>query len=269
MCPKCKKQYPVVNGVVSYAGGDNDAYVQWVDGLKPRDLETMKSAFASGDPVKGREFIRETYPRFFNYLFSEGRADWRFFLPLDKQSKVLDIGCGWGNLACEIAKESGSVYGIDASRSKLEFVQSRAASEQLNALHTVHADFLDGLPFPDGSFDLVVLNGVLEWAGVFRDEMPPESYQGRLLCEARRVLKDGGHLYVGIENRLGYWYFFGREDEHAFTIFTTLMPRWLAGWVTRAFHRKAYRAYTYSMKQLECLLKATLMIGLRTSIAYI
>ena len=246
----------MINGVVSYAGGDNDDYVQLVDGLTPQDLEAMKSAFNTGDPSEGRDFIRDRYPRFFNYLFAEGRADWRFFIPLDNQSVVLDIGCGWGSLACEIARESGSVYCVDASRSKLEFVQSRANAEQLNALHTVHADFLDGLPFPDRSFDLIVLNGVLEWAGVFRDELTPESYQGRLLREARRVMKDGGHLYVGIENRLGYWYFFGREDEHAFTVFTTLMPRRVAGWVTWIVHRKPYRAYTYSMKQLEGLLKA-------------
>ena len=253
-CAACGLAAAVRGGVVCFKGADNLAYVEVVDFLDADDLARLCAAFNRGDAAAGRAFVQRCYPRFYKYLFEEGRADWRFFVPLGPEARVLDIGSGWGGLAIELAREVGHVQCMDASLSKLEFTIARARAEGISNVSAVNHDFTQGMPFPDSSFDLAVLNGVLEWAGAFRDDAPPEVCQLRLLREARRVLRPGGHLYVGIENRCGYWYAFGREDEHAFTPFTTLLPRRLADIVTRVVRRRPYRTYTYGASGLRQLL---------------
>jgi ubiquinone/menaquinone biosynthesis C-methylase UbiE len=101
---------------------------------------------------------------------------------------VLDVGCGPGYLACEIAARvgaRGSVHGVDSSRSMLATATRRSAGEQAASVFLVVGDALR-LPFPDGSFDAVTATQVYEY-------VPDIS---GALTEARRVLRPGGRLLV-------------------------------------------------------------------------
>lgn len=72
--------------------------------------------------------------------------------------RVLDVGCGKGELAHDLVERGGAtVTGIDVSRESLEFARSRFASERLEL---VEADALEWTP-PE-PFDVVVLSNVLE-----------------------------------------------------------------------------------------------------------
>ena len=111
------------------------------------------------------------------------------------------------------------------------------------------------MPFSDGFFDLVVVYGVLEWAGLSGEEQKPEFYQLKLLKEVQRVLKKGGHLYLAIENRLGIVYLLGQKDPHTNLRFVTLMPRFLANIYSRVVRGKPYRAYTHTLGDCKRLFK--------------
>lgn len=95
--------------------------------------------------------------------------------------RVLDIGCGGGHLAREIANAvgpDGEVLGIDLSDSQLE--AARALCADLNTVNIEKADVTD-LALPDASFDGAVSVQVLEYV----DDV------AAALSEIRRVLKPG------------------------------------------------------------------------------
>jgi 2-polyprenyl-3-methyl-5-hydroxy-6-metoxy-1,4-benzoquinol methylase len=70
---------------------------------------------------------------------------------------VLDVGCGKGELAHDLAEHGARVTGIDVSEDALSFARSRFASSRLEL---VHADALTWTP--PHAFDVVVLSNVLE-----------------------------------------------------------------------------------------------------------
>lgn len=92
--------------------------------------------------------------------------------------RVLDVGGGQGIRAMMMAKLGHLVTVIDADRADLELAAARG-------LPTVHGT-ADALPFPDGSFDRVYMDNVLEHV---QDPLI-------VIAEARRVLKHGGDLII-------------------------------------------------------------------------
>ena len=102
------------------------------------------------------------------------------------------------------------------------------------------------LPFPEAYFDLIVLNGVLEWLGIFHYELNPRKVQLTKLQDMHKLLKDNGSLYIGVENRTAYVYFLGGRD-HSGIRFTSLMPRKIADICCRIRKGQAYRTYTYNV----------------------
>jgi 2-polyprenyl-6-hydroxyphenyl methylase / 3-demethylubiquinone-9 3-methyltransferase len=103
--------------------------------------------------------------------------------------RALDVGCGGGLMAEEVAKLGFRVTGIDPSSPSIETARGHATEAGLDI------DYLEGtgesLPFPDGSFDLVYCCDVLEHV----------ADPGRCLSEAARVLKVGGVYFFDTINR--------------------------------------------------------------------
>jgi ubiquinone/menaquinone biosynthesis C-methylase UbiE len=109
-----------------------------------------------------------------------------FSLVLAGQSALdaLDAGCGTGFLSLELASRGHRVTGIDFAPAMLAEAR-RKAGEQGSAIRFQEAD-AEQLPFPSGSFDLVVSRHVL-WT------LPhPEV----AMDEWIRVLRPGGRLAV-------------------------------------------------------------------------
>ena len=84
-------------------------------------------------------------------------------LKIEKDMKVLDIGCGWGGLSLQIAKDTGAyVKGITLSENQLETAQKRAQEEGLNEkVNFVLQDFRD----EKNIYDRIVSVGMFEHVG--------------------------------------------------------------------------------------------------------
>lgn len=99
---------------------------------------------------------------------------------------ILDVGCGPGFHAAELAElvgSSGRVTGIDMSEAMLSVAQHRNASRANVSFHLGDAT---SLPVPDDSADGMVTVQVFEYVPDVRSA----------LREAKRVLRPGGRLVV-------------------------------------------------------------------------
>ncbi|MBN1483921.1 MAG: class I SAM-dependent methyltransferase [Chloroflexia bacterium] len=202
-----------------------------------------------------RQFAETTsHPEYqLEYVTNEARADFRFLLPIDGDSTVLDIGSGWGNIATAFARTCGQAFALDVSLEHLQMVQVRARQEGLSNVVPFRADATH-LPIPPGSLDIALMVGVLEWVAWGRNDGAPKKLQSRALGEILDALKPGGTLYIGIENRFGFNYLLGSRDPHTGLRFITILPRVLANLYSLAARKRPYREWTYSLRDLNNLL---------------
>jgi len=96
--------------------------------------------------------------------------------------RVLDLGCRTGALARHYLA-GNTIVGVDVDREAL------AEAAKLG-IETHFADLDEPLPFPDASFDVVVVAEILEHL----------QFPARLVGEAARVLRPGGKLVGSVPN---------------------------------------------------------------------
>lgn len=104
--------------------------------------------------------------------------------------KVLDVGCGRGDLVFALARFGADVAGLDYSKDALEI--ARQAIVRLPPEIQCKIDLMNGdaaqLDFPDGTFDYVFMMDIVE-------HLYPEQLR-QCFNECGRVLKNGGSLVV-------------------------------------------------------------------------
>ncbi|KGE17652.1 class I SAM-dependent methyltransferase [Paenibacillus wynnii] len=102
--------------------------------------------------------------------------------PIPTNSRILEVGCGTGRTSCYLAAQGHDVVGLDIRPDMIAKAKKRAEKE--NATLT----FLEGdaisLPFPDESFDVILVESV----SIFTDT-------GKAFSEYYRVLRFGGQLF--------------------------------------------------------------------------
>jgi ubiquinone/menaquinone biosynthesis C-methylase UbiE len=201
---------------------------------------------------KGWDEFKKIYSGKFDFTFEENRADWRFPIPVDKNYEILDIGAGMGRISIPLSRIAKKVVAVDQSFLRLKFLKKRAKSEELDNIEIYVGDIFD-LPFKHESFDLIVMNGLLEWVGATDKYKDPREAQLVALEISRNLLKPGGYIYIGIENRFAFSYLVGRD--HSGLRYTSYMPRKMADLYTKLRKRKRYDTYTYSKKGYENLLR--------------
>lgn len=84
---------------------------------------------------------------------------WEDWLP-EEPLRVLDLGCGAGNLALHMSERGGRVVGLDVSASMLEIAERRRRRRGVRNVALVRGD-LAQTPFAPASFDLVVADASL------------------------------------------------------------------------------------------------------------
>jgi SAM-dependent methyltransferase len=95
--------------------------------------------------------------------------------------RVLDVGCGEGQLTAAIAEAGYEVLGVDVAEEPLRRARSQHAGLDLRRVESGGR-----WPLPDGGFDAV-------WAGETIEHVADTA---RWLSELRRVLRSGGSLIL-------------------------------------------------------------------------
>jgi len=104
----------------------------------------------------------------------------------------IDLGSGTGAFAIDLAHRGIRVTAVDESSAMLREAEQKLVSG--DAVRLVKAD-LRSLPFPDDCFDAGLLQLTLEFV---HDPI-------WVLREARRVIRVGGRLIIGLIHALGPW----------------------------------------------------------------
>jgi SAM-dependent methyltransferase len=109
--------------------------------------------------------------------------------PLHPGETVVELGCGAGMdtlIASRMVGPGGRVISIDMTPEMLE--QARASASTFGAGNIeFHLGYIENIPLPDSSADVIISNGVINLA--------PD--KKRVFCEMYRVLRPEGRLQIG------------------------------------------------------------------------
>jgi len=216
--------------------------------------EFLKIARDRGWQEALRNVQKKDSPDKLREALAPNRLGWFNLIDVKPSMRALDIGAGTGGIACQLAKKC-FVTAVDGSEIDVEFLKIRAQQEKLSQLSVLVANAVS-LPFENNYFDIVIMNGVLEWvATAERTDVPPMNQQIKALEEARRVLKPHGKFLLGIENRYFWGYFLGIPEPHLNMKYISLLERSDAEQLSRNIRNLPFREYTYSRQEYEKLIK--------------
>jgi len=120
-------------------------------------------------------------------LFMRHMAVYRYFLGHVRGKKSLEVGFGEGYGSYYLSEEAAELTGVDVSHVLVEHAISKYSRKNL---YFIKGD-ATSIPFPEGTFDVVVSSQVLEHV---KDYM-------KCVREIARVLKPGGTALIATPNR--------------------------------------------------------------------
>lgn len=97
---------------------------------------------------------------------------------------VLDVGCGLGTYVKKLRELTPHAFGID--------VDEERVAEGARTLPNLQVAASENLPFQDNTFDLIILNEVIEHV----------TDDAQTIAECLRVLRPGGRVVIYAPNRL-------------------------------------------------------------------
>lgn len=107
-----------------------------------------------------------------------------------RPQRMLEIGCGTGLLAFRIAPHVQSYCATDFSSSAIRYAEEQKSFRSLSQLELFHRTANDFSGFSPASFDVVVMNSVVQY-------FPDVHYLLRVLEGAAALLRPGGFLFIG------------------------------------------------------------------------
>src|SRR5579885_2676341 len=116
LCPKCGKIGLDVDGVPCF----NDPEYYW--GEIPR--EAMQRANTIARQSDWRRAVEQTVESASvrAYIMDPRRADFQYIWDLPQNSRILDIGAGWGAIASGLGRNSESVVAVEGVLERARFI---------------------------------------------------------------------------------------------------------------------------------------------------
>lgn len=147
----------------------------------------------------------------------------RQYAPLEGRW-VLDVGCGIGTYVRRFRDFTTHAYGIDVDQERV--------AEGSRLVPNLQVSASEHLPFPDQSFDVIVLNEVIEHV---QDD-------AQTIAECLRVLRPGGRVIIFAPNRLYLYETHGIYLGHRYLFRLIPFVNWLPDRLRNIFcpHVRAY-----------------------------
>lgn len=150
---------------------------------QPERASTAGRAYLPGMPRTAPQFLYDVMSR----LLGAGGSHRRLVAQADPPpgGRVLEIGCGTGNVLAAVARRHPDValIGLDPDGAALD-----RARRKLGDAVRLEQGFADALPLPDADVDRVL-------SSLMFHHLPPDERPG-VLREVRRVLRPGGSVHV-------------------------------------------------------------------------
>lgn len=278
VCTSCGATYSIRDGIVDFRCHGHDYYFNPVPRAEMEALTRDDQLQPREKPVRHVLERAAQNPEWPADLVADGRYAWKLLLRLPNNARVLDVGCGLGNLAKNIAPHVERVDALDLTIERLKLArvhfQYGSSTDRITLIAGGDGTYL---PFPDNSFDCVALSGALERVAAdgkpwnlgkpllestesallsLFDKRNSRLTQIRFLTEVRRILKPRGQLFIAIENRFSYCYFGGMRGRHSSLGFASLLPQLIANFYSILARHRPHRTYTYSTIGYRRLLRA-------------
>ena len=182
-CLGTKRAFPIENGIPHL--------------FLPNEWETGKADVT----VEVRDFYEKTpFPNYDEFdsvatlvLKSQAR---RFTRLLDEQvplgTKILEVGCGTGQLSNFLGIAQRAVFGTDMCLNSLALAEDFRRKNHLSRVSFYQMNLFRPI-FGEQTFDLVIANGVLH-----HTSDPFEGFKS-----IARLVKKGGYILVGLYNKYG------------------------------------------------------------------
>ena len=191
-------------------------------------LEIVKNL----SPVEYADAIEEKKSWPILYHLSPLRENIVEWIPMEPDTKVLEVGSGCGAITGALARKAGSVTCVDLSK-KRSLINAYRHSDCDNV--TIHVgNFKDIEPDLPTDYDYICLIGVFEYGQSYiGGDAPFEDFLKILLPH----LKKNGRIVIAIENKYGLKYFAGCKEDHLGTYFSGI-ENYQAEDGVRTFSRK-------------------------------
>lgn len=155
----------------------------------PEPVRLYDATYGEFDLDARRQVRLETYGEDIGQNGWLTAEEWRTAtgrLAVGEGSSVLDVACGSGGPAVDLARRIGAaVVGVDANERAIETARELAGRAELrSSVRFEHADAARPLPFADGSFDAVVCMDAI-------NHLPDRA---AILADWHRLLRPGGSI---------------------------------------------------------------------------
>lgn len=149
------------------------------------------------------------------YEWTHGRHFFEQYAAPLSGKRVLEFGCNVGASGIVLAHLGATVTGVEVDPQFAALASAQAAAYGLSGRIDVHhLPDTSKMPFPDGAFDLIICNSVLEYVAL--------PLLANIQRELARVLAPGGLLLVmGTSNRLA------PREVHSGRWLVNYVPRWI------------------------------------------